>query len=99
ELARRLLEDGLGLILAQRRQRIVAPARRLEHVAPVDLLALQVAGLARHPKLIFGAIVVRLEISVAERPVDEGRGLRDRGGAGGPDSLRPGAKIVLVQPP
>ena len=59
------------LIATQRRQRIFAPARRLEHVAAVDLASLQIAGLARHAELVFGPIVIRLELGVAQRPVGE----------------------------
>src|SRR5207248_3451428 len=71
ELARGRFEVLAGLIHLQRGQRIVAPARRLEHVAAVDLLSLQVAGLAGNTQLVFGAIVIRLEFRVADRPVDD----------------------------
>jgi len=49
----------------------VARPRRLEGIAAFDPLALQVAGLAGNAELIFGAVVERLEIAVAQRPVDE----------------------------
>ena len=84
----------------QRRQRIVAPARRFEHVAAVDLASLQIAGLARHAELVFGAIVVGLEVGVAQRPVDE------RGVLAGSPTLHSArsvcdrsAEVVLVEAP
>jgi hypothetical protein len=40
-------------------------ARRLERVAARELAALQIAGLARHAKLVFGAVVIGLEIGIA----------------------------------
>ena len=74
-------EQHAGLIDLQRRQRIFALARRLEHIAAVDLLALQIAGLARHAELVFGLVVERLELGIAQRPVDERGILRDGRGA------------------
>jgi hypothetical protein len=75
------VEQDLGLVLKQRRQRIFATARCFEHVAAVDLPALQVAGLARHAEFVFGAVVERLEIGVAQRPVGERGVRRNRGRA------------------
>src|SRR5207247_88929 len=69
ELARRGFEQDGALVQAQRRQRVVATARRFEHVAAVDLFSLQVAGLAGDPELVFGAVVIGLELGVAQLPV------------------------------
>jgi hypothetical protein len=99
ELAGRGVEQDLGLVRKQRWQRKLAAARRLEHVAAVDLLALQVAGLAGDPELVFGAIVVGLEIGVAQRPIRQRGILRDRRGAIALDRLRAGAEVVLVHAP
>src|SRR5215469_4039566 len=62
-------EDHPRLVVAQWRQRIVAASRRFEHIAAVDLVTLHIAGLARHPKLIFGAVVVGFQIGVAQWPI------------------------------
>jgi hypothetical protein len=78
ELVGGRFEDRAGLVHLQRRQWIVALPRRLERIAAGDLLALEIAGLAGDPELIFGAVVERLEILVAQRPIGEGRILRDR---------------------
>jgi hypothetical protein len=87
ELASGGVEQNLGLVLKQRRQRIFATARRFEYVAAVDLRALQVASLARHAELVFRAVVERLEIGVAQWPVRK-RGVgRDRGCAVALDGL------------
>ena len=88
-----------GLIHEQRRQRKLATARRFEHVAAVDLASLQIARLARHAELVFGAIVVGLEIGVTQRPVDERGVFRDRRRAIALDRLRPRAEVVLVKAP
>src|SRR5205823_6514771 len=48
DLAGAGVEQHAGLVEVQWWQRIFAGARRLEHVAAVDLAALQVAGLAGH---------------------------------------------------
>ena len=69
ELARAVREDRAGLVYLQRRQRIVALARRLERIAAVDLRALEIAGLAGNAELILGAVIERLEIGIAQRPV------------------------------
>ena len=66
---------------------------------PVDLAALQVAGLAGHAEIVFGAIVIGLEIVVAQRPVGDRAVLRDRGCAIALDRLRARAKIVVVEAP
>jgi hypothetical protein len=55
--------EGGGALHHGRRQRIIASARRLEPA--LDLPALRIAGLARHAKLIFGAVVIEFEISIA----------------------------------
>src|SRR6516225_1961152 len=99
ELPGRAVKNDARLIVAQWRQRIFAPARRLEHVAAVDLVALQIAGLARHAELVFGAIVVGLQIGIAQWPVGERGILRDRRCAVTLDRMRAGAEVVLVKPP
>ena len=53
------LEIGAGLIDLQRRQRIIAAARRLEDIAAVNLLALQIAGLAGDAEFVLGAVSPR----------------------------------------
>ena len=60
--ASKMIADLIG---GQRRQRKFAAARRLEHIAADDLLALQVAGLARYADLVFGEVVVGLKLGVA----------------------------------
>ena len=92
-------EDDARLIRHQRRQRILAAARRFERVAAFDLAALQIARLAGHAELVFGAIVERLQIRVGQRPVDERRILRDRRRSVAINGLRPRAEIVLVKAP
>ena len=77
ELARPLLEDDARLIREQRRQRILAAARRLEDVAAVDLAPAEIAGLARNAELVFGAIVKGLDVGVRQRPVGERRVFRN----------------------
>src|SRR5215813_9253670 len=51
-------EKDARLVVAQWRERIVATARRLEDIAAFELVALHIAGFARHSELVFGAIVV-----------------------------------------
>ena len=65
KLFRAGVEQGGRALNRERRQRIIALARRLEWVAALDLAALQIAGLARHAKLVFGAVVIGLEIGIA----------------------------------
>ena len=59
------VEQGGRPLHHEWRQRVIAPARRLERVAALDLVALQITGLARHAKLVFGAIIIGLEIGIA----------------------------------
>src|SRR6185503_9507886 len=99
ELACALFEDDAGLIRQQRWQRILAAARGLEGVAAVDLAPAEIAGLARHAELVFGAIVKRFEVGVRQRPVGERRVFRNRRRAVALDRLRSRAEIVLVQAP
>jgi len=99
ELLGGAVKNDARLIVAQWRQRIVTAARRFEHIAAGDLVALDIAGLARHAELIFGAVVVGLQIGVAQWPVDE-RGIR--GNCRCPvalDRMRARAEIVFVQAP
>jgi len=65
EFFRAGVEQGGRALHHERRQRIIALARRLERVAALDLAALQIAGLARYAKLVFGAIVMGLKIGIA----------------------------------
>src|SRR5437764_8408235 len=51
------------------RRRVFRPARAFENVAPLDLVAAQVAGLARDAHQALGAIVIRLEFVVSNGPV------------------------------
>src|SRR5262245_54498165 len=95
---RGLLQDG-ALVQAQRRQRVVATARRFEHVAAVNLLSLQVAGLAGDAELVLGALVIGLEVGVAQRPVGERGVFRNGGCAVTRDRMRARAEVVLVQAP
>src|SRR5262249_12350331 len=79
--------------------RIVALARRLEHIAAVDLIALQIAGLAGHADLVFGLLVEWLQHRIGQGPVSERAFLRDRSEAISLDGVRARAKIVLMQAP
>src|SRR5262245_19024816 len=99
QLPGRFVKNDSGLVGRQRRQRILTLARRLEHIAALDLLALQVAGPAGDSELVLGAIVIGLELGVAHWPVGERGVLRDRLGAVALDRLGAGAKIILMQPP
>ena len=93
------LEIRARLIELQRRERIIAAPRRLEYIAPVDLLALQIAGLSGDAEFVFRAIIIGFEIGVAQRPVDERGILRDHRGAVTLDRMRAHPEIVLVKPP
>src|SRR5580692_4533437 len=53
----------------QRRQRIVAGARRLERIAAGLDLAAEIAGLAGDRRGIFELVVIGLELGVADAPV------------------------------
>src|SRR5882672_2298411 len=99
ELLGRRFEVHADLIHVQRRQRIVALAWRLEDVAALDLLALHIAGLARDAEIVFGAIVIGLELGVAHRPVDDGGVLRNGGSAVALDGLRAHPEIILMEAP
>lgn len=99
QLARGSVEDGARLIHDERRQRILAAARRFERVAAVDLLPLQISRLARHAECVFGAIVKRLEIAVRHRPIDQRRIGRNRRRAVALDRLRARAEVVVVKTP
>jgi hypothetical protein len=87
------------LIREQRRQRIFAAARRLEDVPAVDFPAAEIAGFARHAKLVFGAIVKGFQVRVRQRPVRDRGVLRNGGHTVSFDGLRTRAEIVLVQSP
>ena len=65
KLFRAGVEQGGRALHHERRQWIMALARRLERIAALDLAALQIAGLARYAKLVFGAIVMGLKIGIA----------------------------------
>jgi hypothetical protein len=93
------LEDSRRIVDEQGRKWEFALARGLEDVAAVDLSALQIARLAGHAEIIFGAIVEGFEVSVAQRPVNNGAILRDRGLAVALDRLRANAEITPVEPP
>jgi len=99
ELAVRLVKQDRALIPEERRQRIFATARRLEDVAAVDLLALQIAGLAGDAELVLGAVVERLEVGIAQRPIRDRGILRDRLGAVALNRVRARAEVVLVHAP
>jgi hypothetical protein len=99
ELPGAALEIRARLIDLQRRERITAAPRRLEDVAPVDLLALQIAGLSGDADFVLGAIVIGFEIGVAQRPVDERGIFRNRRGAVALNGVRAHPEIVLVKSP
>jgi len=88
ELKGRVAKDDARLVVAQRRQWIVATPRRFEHIAAGDLVALHIAGLARDPELVFGAVVVGLQIGIAQWPVRQRGILRDRRDAVALDRVR-----------
>src|SRR5262249_61583332 len=69
KLPRRAVEDLTGLIDTQRRQRIVASPWCLKRIAAIDLASLQVTRFTRHTEFKFGAIIVRLEIFIPQRPL------------------------------
>src|SRR6185369_10755634 len=94
-----LFEDASGVVHEQRRHRELALARSLEDVATLDLAPLQVTRLAGHAEIVFGAIVERLELRVAQRPVDYRTVLRDRRRAIALDGLRPHTEVALVESP
>src|SRR5262245_53285267 len=66
---RSLLEQRSRVGLNHRRVGIFALARSLKHVAALDLLPAQIAGLARDPTEIFELVVVGLELVVGDTPV------------------------------
>ncbi len=78
QLARPGFEKDTRLIREQGRQRVLATPRGLENVAAVDLAPLQIARLARHAELVFGAVVEGFQIGVGHGPVGERRICRDR---------------------
>src|ERR1700683_5097 len=90
----RSIEIDTGLIDLQRRKRIFALPRRFEHVAAIYLLALQITGLARHPEFVLGAIVVRFDVGVGQRPINNGRIFWNGRFAIALDSLRTDAEII-----
>src|SRR6516162_1452443 len=93
------LERDLSLVGEQRRQGVIAPPWRLEDVAAIDLAAGKIAGLAGDAQLVLGAVVERLQLRVAHRPVRERRVLRDDGCPVALDGMGAGAEIVLVHAP
>ena len=99
ELLGAFLENERRIVDQERRQRELALPRRLEDVAARDLAALQVAGFAGNAEIVFGAVVIRLEIVVAQWPVGDRAVLRDGGCAVALDRLRAGAKIVVMEAP
>src|SRR5262245_16855349 len=78
EAPARRLHGGTGHALGQRLVGIFVLARPFEHIAAVDDLAAQVAGLAGNAGELFEAIVVRLELVVADRIIRD-RQLRRNG--------------------
>ena len=56
KFARARLEQYARLIGRERRKRIFAATRRLENVAAVNFVALQVACFSRDPEFVLGAI-------------------------------------------
>ena len=99
ELLAGRVEVDADLVELERRQRVVALPRRLEDVAAGDLLALQIAGLARHADLILDTLVVGLELGVAQRPVDDRGIFRDCSLAVALDGVRAHPEIVVVEAP
>src|SRR5262249_55158590 len=63
------------------------------------LLALQIAGLARHADLVLGALVEGLELGVAHGPIDDGGILRNGGGAVALDGVRAHPEVIFVKAP
>ena len=99
QLARGGFEEGSRLIHDQRRQWILAAARRFERIATVDLPSLQVAGLSRHAKLVFDAIVEGLEVGVCQRPIGQRAVFRDGRCAVALECLGTRAEVILVKAP
>ena len=65
------LSDGISLLETDLLEIRDTGNESLEDVAACDLLAAEIAGLAGHAELIFGALVIGLEIGVGQRPVDD----------------------------
>src|SRR2546423_3398180 len=99
ELLGASLEDSRRIVDEQRRKWKFALAWGFEDVASVDLSALQIAGLAGHAEIVFGAIVKGFEVGVAQGPVNDRAVLWDRGHAIALDCLRAHAEITFVEPP
>src|SRR5712691_799836 len=99
ELLRRLVEDQPRAVGDERGQGVVAIARRFEDIAAGDSGAFQIAGLAGQAELIFGAVVIGLQIRIAERPIGE-RGILGYGAHAIP-LYRPRAvaEIILMHAP
>src|SRR6266446_6164421 len=69
EFARGLLQGGAGHAYRQRLIGVFVLARPLEHVAAVDLLAAQIAGLAGNAEQFLEAIVVGLKLIIGDRKI------------------------------
>jgi len=65
------------LIREQGWQRILARRGASNTFSAVDLAPRQVAGLAGHAQLVFGAIVKGFQVGVRQRPVGKRRAFRD----------------------
>ena len=72
EALRRVGHDGAGHALGQRRIGIFVLPRAFEHVAAVDDLAAQIAGLAGDAAQFFELVVIRFELVIGDRQVLDG---------------------------
>src|SRR6266567_2491638 len=77
ELLRCLVEDQTRAVGDERGQGVIAIARRFEDIAAGDSGALQIARLAGHAELIFGAVVIGLQIRIAELGRKDAAGAAD----------------------
>ena len=69
EASRRLVHDGSGHALGQRRIWILVLSRPFEHVAAVDFFAAQIAGLAGDAAQLLELVVIRLELVIGDGQV------------------------------
>src|SRR5262249_39885113 len=78
EFPRRLFHDGAGHAHGQRLIGILVLPRSFEHIAAIDLLPAQVAGLTGNTEQLFKAIVIGLQFVVGDRKVFNGHLSRNR---------------------
>jgi len=83
----------------KRRHGVFAFARRFENVAALVQFARDISGLTGNSYRIFHFLVIRFELVVRERPVFDGRTLRDPRRAVAPDCLASHLEVPGIEPP